>query len=61
MARTVAPLKNSTWVTGPVVVAVSGMEAGAMKVVAGVKRAMVATLIVVGAVVMIPLARAVTE
>ena len=55
-------MKNSTWATGPgVVVAVSGMETGAMKVVAGVKRAMVATLIVVGAVVMIPLARAVTE
>ena len=54
-------MKNSTWVTGPVVVAVSGMEAGAMKVVARVERALLAALIVVVALMMVPLARAVTE
>ena len=64
VARRVAPLKNSTWVMEPVVLAVRATVAGAVKVVAGTERAIVGraeTVIVVAAVVMVPLARAVTE
>ena len=58
VARRVAPLKTSTWVTGPVVVAVSRMVDGAEK---DVERVMLETVIAVGAMVMVPLAFGVME
>ena len=58
MARRIGRLKNSTWVMGPVVFAVSKMVDGAKK---DVERVILETVMVVGAVVMAPLALAVIE